>query len=82
MLDYYFALGDSIASGHGLNSDKTKCNLSTKAYPYKLKEMLEQHYTINFVRYTCSGDTLSSPNLIDLISNPPKNGLGNRLKIL
>jgi hypothetical protein len=32
----YFALGDSVASGHGLRDDGKACRRSDKAYPYQV----------------------------------------------
>lgn len=55
----YFALGDSVASGHGLMDDQTPCRRSTRAYPYKVKESLEQQgYVVIFPsenHLACSG---------------------------
>jgi lysophospholipase L1-like esterase len=36
----YFALGDSVASGHGLLDDGPPCRQSTKGYPFVLAGML------------------------------------------
>lgn len=59
----YFALGDSLASGHGLMDDKTECHRSTKAYPYKLRDQLTNLYqTVNFSMLACSGATAGKPD--------------------
>jgi lysophospholipase L1-like esterase len=58
----YFALGDSIASGHGLQSTGN-CKRSTRAYPYLVKEALvgEGIKIANFKHLACSGATASEP---------------------
>jgi len=45
----YFALGDSIASGHGLIDDKSACRRSNRSYPYIVADFLRtRHETVNF----------------------------------
>lgn len=61
---HYFALGDSIASGHGLMDDGTPCHRSPRGYPYKVAQLLKPHF--QEVRYTilaCSGATAGYPAL-------------------
>jgi lysophospholipase L1-like esterase len=54
----YFALGDSIASGHGLIDDGPPCRRSDRAYPHKVSEMLQTRYaTVNTYFLACSGAT-------------------------
>lgn len=54
----YFALGDSIASGHGLMDDGTPCHRSDKAYPHKVDLLLRARYDqVNFHFLACSGAT-------------------------
>lgn len=59
----YFALGNSIASGHGLiGDDQLDCRRSTKAYPYKVKALLETRYSqVNFYHLACSGAVALEP---------------------
>jgi lysophospholipase L1-like esterase len=61
---HYFALGDSVASGHGLNDDTkdggspTGCRLSTLSYPYKVRdELLKRYAQVDFNHLACSGAT-------------------------
>ena len=59
----YFALGDSIASGHGL-MDQGDCRRSEKSYPYQLKALLlKQYQQVDFKHLACSGATVGIPNL-------------------
>jgi hypothetical protein len=54
----YIALGDSIASGHGLIDDGTACRRSAKSYPYKVRDQLSDAYSLDeFYHYACSGAT-------------------------
>lgn len=55
----YFALGDSIASGHGLMMETDKqCRRSSLAYPNKVADFLKTRYGIvNFKSLACSGAT-------------------------
>lgn len=93
----YFALGDSIASGHGLmDEDKLQCNprvccrRSKKSYPYKVRESLAKHYAkVNFKHFVCTGATSLGPiALNELVSPIPEEDIvpqpknGNRLKLL
>lgn len=59
---HYFALGDSIASGHGLMDDGEPCHRSLKSYPRQVAELLKPHF--QEIRYTilaCSGATAAKP---------------------
>ncbi|MBI3912868.1 MAG: hypothetical protein HY327_01535 [Chloroflexi bacterium] len=62
----YFALGDSIASGHGLMDDGTSCHRSTRAYPYKVAQLLRSSYReVNFDKskfLACSGASAGQPD--------------------
>jgi hypothetical protein len=69
----YFALGDSIASGHGLMDDGSICHRSEQAYPYQVKEFLETRYEqVNFFSLACSGATAGAPSGQQWKSNPLK----------
>ena len=71
----YWAIGDSIASGHGLKDDDSFCRRSTDAYPYLVEKALQERYvTVNFPTHmegneiiyhhlACSGATLREPDL-------------------
>ncbi len=60
---HYFALGDSIASGHGLDHDITEpCFRSRNSYPNQVVRLLKSHF--QEIRYTilaCSGATVAKP---------------------
>lgn len=59
---HYFALGDSIASGHGLMDDGTPCHRSPRGYPYKVAEALKaQFQEIRYTILACSGATVAKP---------------------
>jgi hypothetical protein len=64
----YYALGDSIASGHGLGDDGTTCHQSTRAYPYRVAAALATRYDqVNFPAshfLACSGATALEPNAL------------------
>jgi hypothetical protein len=75
----YFALGDSVASGHGLAGATGECFRSNKAYPYTVRDALKMRYQkVNFpthkaadgsvVRHhlACSGDKVG--NLINQVN--------------
>jgi lysophospholipase L1-like esterase len=55
----YFALGDSVASGHGLpDSQGAPCQRSRHAYPYVVAGLLAERYGAGNVRFehlACSG---------------------------
>ena len=56
----YFALGDSIASGHGLMDKGGTCRRSPRAYPQKvLRELRERYASVRFTMLACSGATAS-----------------------
>lgn len=59
----YFALGDSIASGHGLMDDNSSCRKSKSAYPYKIRDYLRARFDdrFHFFNYTCSGARITPP---------------------
>lgn len=58
----YFALGDSIASGHGLNDDNGPCRRSTEAYPWQLARLLKDRYgEVRITQLACSGATAGRP---------------------
>lgn len=73
----YFALGDSVASGHGLmDKDKVKdndkdCRRSEHAYPYKVRDhLLERYNIVNFKHdLTCSGASVLEPDFDKLKKN-------------
>jgi lysophospholipase L1-like esterase len=45
----YFAIGDSIASGHGLMDDGTACHRSVRGYPFRVANALKTRYLkVNF----------------------------------
>jgi lysophospholipase L1-like esterase len=55
----YFALGDSVASGHGLGADcDDDCLRSDRAYPYVLaKSLRNEGYVVELHHFACSGAT-------------------------
>jgi hypothetical protein len=60
---HYFALGDSVASGHGLDDDGSPCKRSNRAYPHEVLAELEERYTVStFQHCACSGATVGKPN--------------------
>lgn len=68
----YFALGDSIASGHGLMDDNSECHRSTRGYPYKFEAFLKTRYDkVNFYVFACSGATAKQPKDADLLRKVP-----------
>lgn len=64
----YFALGDSIASGHGLNDDGPECHQShDRAYPaLVVSKLLERYDTVNFHFLACSGASALKPDKANL----------------
>lgn len=71
----YFALGDSIASGHGLSfsEDPDGCQQSDLSYPYKVKAYLEERYDqVFFQHLACSGATAGRPDAETLRKYPRK----------
>lgn len=66
---YYFALGDSVASGHGIKPSQTPCARSSKAYPYKVKDYLDSIYgDVYFYHVACSGATTQDlPGQVDFV---------------
>ena len=65
----FFALGDSVASGHGLMDDGSVCHRSDRAYPEKMGEALATRYkTVKFPSeyfLACSGATALDPGTIE-----------------
>jgi hypothetical protein len=58
----YFALGDSVASGHGLNDDGSACRRSSDAYPRLVEDLLlERYHVVNLHFYACSGAKVGYP---------------------
>src|SRR5919108_4375523 len=54
----YFALGDSVAAGHGLADDGTTCHRSMLAYPWGLFGRLQETFVVQqFDLLACSGTT-------------------------
>ena len=83
----YFALGDSVASGHGLQDDKQACRRSIDAYPHKVADAIRKRgVTVNFPNehfLACSGATVSQPASSVLALNSNKwfhNQVENALK--
>ena len=77
----YFALGDSIAAGHGLMDDETPCRRSALSYPYKVLDTLWSKYTVSFPTnpnlktnhfLACSGATAAEPSKAALAENRHK----------
>ena len=67
---HYFALGDSVASGHGLMDDGTPCRRSDQSYPSKVAARLkERHKEVHFISLACSGARVNFP---DDFSDPYK----------
>jgi outer membrane protein assembly factor BamB len=61
----YFALGDSIASGHGLLDSGLPCRRSPRAYPAGVAELLKRRYKrVTFHFRACSGATVGSPGAV------------------
>lgn len=60
----YFALGDSIAAGHGLtNNPAQPCRQSDLSYPYLVFGMLKTRYAdVSLYHLACSGATTQEPN--------------------
>jgi lysophospholipase L1-like esterase len=56
----YFALGDSIASGHGLLDAGGTCRRSERAYPRTvLADLRDRHGRVRFTMLACSGAVAS-----------------------
>lgn len=78
----YFALGDSVASGHGLDDDSASdrpsgCRRSERAYPHLVAERLatENLMTVSFPPehfLACSGATALEPDAETLAQQPGK----------
>jgi lysophospholipase L1-like esterase len=74
----YFALGDSIASGHGLQSiqglsEDGICKRSPYSYPYRLKATLEtQGYIVSMTHLACTGATAGEPTSKEYKNDPLK----------
>jgi len=54
----YVALGDSIASGHGLGDSGGRCRRSPRAYPQRVRALLAaRRQALRFRQLACSGAT-------------------------
>src|SRR4051794_13573492 len=66
---HYFALGDSIASGHGLGDNLTTCHRSALSYPFIVENTLQVHFDVRFPQSTnflaCSGANTVAVNVAD-----------------
>jgi lysophospholipase L1-like esterase len=73
----YFALGDSVASGHGLADDETACRQSPHAYPWRVLEHLQAAFDVQrFELLACSGTTTATldrqvSEILGLLSERP-----------
>jgi lysophospholipase L1-like esterase len=57
----YFAVGDSVASGRGLDDDGTACRRSRLAYPWLVVERLQETFLVQqFDLLACSGATTAT----------------------
>lgn len=57
----YFAVGDSVASGRGLDDDETACRQSRLAYPWLVVEQLQETFLVQqFDLLACSGTTTAT----------------------
>ncbi|HEX9869584.1 MAG TPA: GDSL-type esterase/lipase family protein [Candidatus Tectomicrobia bacterium] len=57
----YIALGDSVASGYGLNDDGTSCRRSMLAYPWWVVAQVQESFVVEqFALLACSGATTGS----------------------
>jgi lysophospholipase L1-like esterase len=57
----YFAVGDSVASGRGLDDDETACRQSRLAYPWLVVEQLQETFLVQqFDLLACSGATTTT----------------------
>jgi len=57
----YFALGDSVASGYGLDDDGSTCRRSMLAYPWQVVMQLQETFIVEqFALLACSGATTES----------------------
>lgn len=71
----YFALGDSVASGHGLmdTGPRDGCRQSDQAYPQKVLQELQSRWDkVNFHFFACSGATAGIPAKGDVKKYPHK----------
>jgi hypothetical protein len=58
----YFALGDSVPSGHGLQDDGQPCRRSAASYPWFVEQQLATRYAATeFTILACSGATTTMP---------------------
>jgi lysophospholipase L1-like esterase len=54
----YVGLGDSVASGYGLDDDGTTCHRSMLAYPWRVVAQLQETFVVEqFALLACSGAT-------------------------
>lgn len=57
----YFAVGDSVASGRGLDDDEAACRQSRLAYPWLVVERLQETFLVQqFDLLACSGATTAT----------------------
>ena len=57
----YFAVGDSVASGRGLDDDETACRQSRLAYPWLVVGQLQETFLVQqFDLLACSGATTAT----------------------
>ena len=69
----YFALGDSIASGHGLHDTGGPCRRSNIAYGGIVRnELLKRYSEVNFHHHACSGATATEPDAERLAADEEK----------
>jgi lysophospholipase L1-like esterase len=69
----YFALGDSIASGYGLQPDGPECFQSPNSYPNQVIQMLKDRYEqVNATILACAGATVHKPDQVALDQDPKK----------
>jgi lysophospholipase L1-like esterase len=71
---YYFALGDSIASGDGLGDDPEPCRRSPQAYPFRVLSRLSQTHSVPIFRHlACNGaeplPVTGRPTLVDQVND-------------
>lgn len=80
---HYFALGDSVASGHGLMDDGDPCHRSDSAYPRMLAGRLAYRYAeVRFTTFACSGATAILPDTLDDPNKWFTNQVDNVLAVL
>jgi len=72
----YFALGDSIAAGHGLQDTGEPCRRSRYSYPYRVAlELTREYGNVSFPaehHLACTGAKANKPAKADLDKDPNK----------